>query len=49
MRNEYRVLARKPEGKRPCGRHRCRWENNIKLGLRERRMGRCGQDSSGMD
>ena len=29
------VLARKPEGKRPLGRHRHRWENNIKTDLQE--------------
>jgi len=26
----YRVLLGKPEGKRPLGRPRCRWEDNIK-------------------
>jgi len=31
----YRVLVRKPEGKRPFGRLRCWWEDNIKLGLQE--------------
>jgi hypothetical protein len=31
----YRVLIRKPEGKRPLDRHRCRWEDNIKLDLKE--------------
>jgi hypothetical protein len=31
----YRVLAGKPEGKRPFGRSRYRWEDNIKLDLRE--------------
>jgi hypothetical protein len=30
-----RVLVGRPEGKRPVGRPRCRWENNIKLDLRE--------------
>jgi hypothetical protein len=25
----------KPEGKRPLGRPRCRWENNIKMDLQE--------------
>ena len=30
----YRVLVRKPEGKRPIGRPRCRWEN-IKMDLQE--------------
>jgi hypothetical protein len=29
----YRVLVRKPEGKRPLGRHRRRWEDNIKMYL----------------
>jgi hypothetical protein len=28
----YRGLVWKPEGKRPFGRPRCRWENNIKWG-----------------
>ena len=31
----HRVLVSKPEGKRPLGRPRRRWENNIKMGLRE--------------
>jgi hypothetical protein len=30
-----RVLFGKPEGKRPLGRLRRRWEDNIKMGLRE--------------
>ena len=34
-RNAYRVLVGKPEGKRPLGRPRRRWENNIKMDLRE--------------
>jgi hypothetical protein len=29
----YRVLVGKPEGKRPLGRPRRRWENNIKMDL----------------
>jgi hypothetical protein len=29
-RDVYRVLVRKPEGKRPQGRPRCRWEDKIK-------------------
>jgi hypothetical protein len=29
-RGVYRVLVEKPEGKRPLGRHRRRWENYIK-------------------
>jgi hypothetical protein len=30
-----RVLVGKPEGKRPLGRSRRRWEDNIKMGLQE--------------
>jgi hypothetical protein len=38
-RGVYRVLVGKPEGRRPLGRPRSRWENNIRIDLRE--MG-CG-------
>jgi len=31
----YRVMVGKPEGKRPLGRPRCRWEDNIKIDLKE--------------
>jgi hypothetical protein len=34
-RNLYRVLVRKPEGRRPLGRSRRRWEGGIKMDLRE--------------
>ncbi|KAJ4427581.1 hypothetical protein ANN_25229 [Periplaneta americana] len=34
-RNAYRVLVGRPEGKRPLGRPRLRWEDNIKMDLRE--------------
>ena len=34
----YRVLMGKPEGKRPDGRPRCGWEDNIKMDL----QGGCG-------
>jgi hypothetical protein len=37
-RGVYRVLVGRPEGKRPLGRPRCRWEDNIKLDLREIRI-----------
>jgi hypothetical protein len=30
-----KILAGKPEGKKPFGRPRPRWENNVKMGLRE--------------
>jgi hypothetical protein len=34
-RGVYRVLVGKPEGKRPLGRPRRRWKNNIKMDLQE--------------
>jgi hypothetical protein len=34
-RGMYRVLVGKPEGKRPLGRPRYRWEDNIKVDLQE--------------
>jgi hypothetical protein len=34
-RGVYRVLVRKPEGKRPRGRPRRRWGNNFKMDLQE--------------
>jgi hypothetical protein len=34
-RNAYRILVGNPEGKRPLGRPRRRWVDNIKLDLRE--------------
>jgi hypothetical protein len=34
-RGVYRVLVVRTEGKRPLGRPRCRWEDNIKMDLQE--------------
>jgi hypothetical protein len=34
-RNAYRILVEKPEGKRPLGRPRRRWVDNIKIDLTE--------------
>jgi hypothetical protein len=34
-RDVYRLLVGKPEGKRPLGRLRCRWVDNIKIELGE--------------
>jgi hypothetical protein len=34
-RNAYRILVGKPEGKRPLGRPRRRWVDNITMDLRE--------------
>jgi hypothetical protein len=31
IRNTYKILIRKPEEKRPLGKPRCRWEDNIKM------------------
>jgi len=38
-RGVYRVLVGKPEGKRPLGRPRCRWEDNIKMDLQKVNVG----------
>jgi hypothetical protein len=38
--NAYRILVGKPEGKRPLGRPRCRWEDHIKVDLRDIGWGR---------
>ena len=35
VRGVHRVLVGKPEGKRPLGRPRRRWEDNIKMDLQE--------------
>jgi hypothetical protein len=35
MRNIYKISTGKPKGKKPLGRPRRRWENNIKMDLRE--------------
>jgi len=40
-RGVHRVLVGKPEGKRPLGRPRCRWEDNIKTDIQEV-VGGCG-------
>jgi hypothetical protein len=40
--NAYRILVEKPDGKRPLGRPRRRWVDNIKMDLRK--MGWGGMD-----
>ena len=45
-RGVYRVLVGKPEGKRPLGRPRRRWEHNIKMDLREVGCAEYGLDRS---
>jgi hypothetical protein len=37
--NAYRILVGKPEGNRPQGRPRRRWEGNIKMDLKVMRLG----------
>ena len=43
-RGVYRVLVGKPEGRRPLGRPRRRWEDNIKIDLQEVGCGGYGLD-----
>jgi len=49
-RGVYRVLVGKPEGKRPLGRPRRRWVDNISMDLQERQVAdacECGNEHSG--
>jgi hypothetical protein len=39
-RNAYRLLVGNPEGKKPLGRPRCRWVDNIRMDLGEIGLGR---------
>jgi hypothetical protein len=43
----YKVLVGKPEGKRPRGRPRRRWEDGMRMDLRETGLGGCGLYSTG--
>jgi hypothetical protein len=43
MRNSYNILVGNPQGKRPLGRPRHRWEDNIRKGIR---VGICRLDTS---
>jgi hypothetical protein len=45
-RGVYRVLVGKPEGRRPLGRPRCRWVDNIKMDLQD--VGFRGMDWIGL-
>jgi hypothetical protein len=45
-RKVYKGLVGKPEGKRPLGRPRCRWEDGIRMDLREIGLG--GVDWTGL-
>jgi hypothetical protein len=43
------ILVGRPEGRRPLGRPRCRWEDNVRMDHREIGFGHvdCGLDSLG--
>jgi hypothetical protein len=47
MRNAYKIFVGKSEEKRPFRRTRSRWEDNIRIDLREIGLEGCGLDSSG--
>jgi hypothetical protein len=47
-RGAYRVLMEKPEGRRPLGRPRRRWEDNSKTDFREVGCGVCGLNWAGL-
>jgi len=34
-RNAYKIMVGKSEGRRVLGRHRCRWEDDIRMYVRE--------------
>jgi hypothetical protein len=46
-RKVYKVLVGNPEGKRPLERPRPRWEDGIRMDLREIGLGVCVLDSAG--
>jgi hypothetical protein len=48
-RKVYKVLVGKPEGKRPLGRPRHRWEDGIRMDLREICLGGGGFDLTGSE
>jgi hypothetical protein len=47
MRGAYNILVGRPEGRRPLGRPRRRWEDNIKMDQREIGFGDVDWDSFG--
>jgi hypothetical protein len=46
-RKVYKFLVGKPEGRRPLGRPRRRWEDGVRIDLREIGLGVCGLDWTG--
>jgi hypothetical protein len=50
MRNTCKILVGKPEGRRPLIRHGHRWEDNIRMDLKNAyRVGKCGLDAIGSE
>jgi len=47
VRNTYKTVSGKHEGKRPVGRPMCRWVSSIRMELKEIVFGRFGLDASG--
>jgi hypothetical protein len=47
VRGACNILVGKPEGRRPLGKPRRRWDDNIKMDLGEIGFGGCGLDSFG--
>jgi hypothetical protein len=47
VRGAYNMLVGRPERRRPLGRPRCRWEDNIKMDLREIGLGDVDSFGSG--
>jgi hypothetical protein len=43
-RKVYKVLVGKPEGRRPLGRPRRRWEDGVRMDLGKTGFGGCGLD-----
>jgi hypothetical protein len=46
-RKVYKVLVGKPEGKRPLGGPRRRWEDGVRMNLKRDWLGGCGLNSTG--
>jgi hypothetical protein len=46
-RKVYKVLVGKPKGKKLLGRRRRKWEEGIRMDLKETDWGGCGLDSTG--
>jgi hypothetical protein len=46
-RGVYRIFVGEPDGKRPFGRPRRRWEDNIKVDIQDVGLGEYGKDRAG--